>query len=45
LGKIGFFFAHLCGDVGFWVKNEGWCVNLRGLGGIGKKNASKNVEK
>jgi hypothetical protein len=48
LGEIGFFqvfFVHFRADVGFWAKNGGWCVNLQGMGDIGKKNASKNVGK
>ncbi len=47
-GKIGVFqvfFVHFRADVGLWVINGGWCVNLRGMGDIGKKNVSKNVEK
>jgi hypothetical protein len=32
-------------DVGFWVKNGGGQVNLKGLGRIGKKKVFKNVRK
>jgi len=32
-------------DVGFWVKNGGWQVGLRGLGKIGKENLFKNAQK
>jgi hypothetical protein len=31
----------LKGDVGFWVKNEGWWVGLGGLGKMGKKKSEK----
>ncbi len=47
-GKIGVFqvfFVHFREDIGYWVKNGGWCVNLQGLGDMDKKNASKNVKK
>jgi len=47
-GKLGFFqvFFLISGaNPCFWAKNGGWYVNLRGLGDIGKKSASKNVEK
>jgi len=48
LGEIwGFsgFFLTLGANPCSWVKNRDWCVNLRGLGDIGKKNASKNEVK
>jgi len=48
LGEIGVFsvfFPFLGANPCFWAKNEGWYVNMRGLGDIGKKNASKNVKK
>ncbi len=45
LGEIGVFQIYFCGDVGFWVKNGCWYVNLRILGNMGKKKASKNDEK
>ena len=47
-GKIGIFqvfLVHLCGDVGFWVNNGGWCVNLWSMGNIDKKNTQKNAGK
>ena len=31
-------------DVGFWGKNGGWQVNLRGLGKPGEKKRSKTFE-
>jgi hypothetical protein len=47
-GKFGVFqvfFLTLRANPCFWVKNGGCYVSLRGLGDIGKKNASKNVGK
>ncbi len=47
-GKIGVFqvfFLSSGANPCFWVKNGDWCVNLRGMGDIGKKKATKNVEK
>jgi len=47
-GKLGFFqvFFLISGtNPCFWVKNGGWCVNSQSLSNIGKKYASKNVEK
>jgi len=35
----------LKGDVGFWVKNEGWWVKLGGLGKISRRKMKKNEEK
>ena len=43
--KIGFFGGYFGGDVGFWPKNGGWGVNLRGLGKIGKAETFGNVRK
>ena len=37
------FFLILEANPCFWVKNGGRYVNLRGLGDMGKKNASKNA--
>jgi len=48
MGKFGIFqvFFLISGaNPCFWVKNGDQYVNMRGMGDIGKKNASKNVEK
>ena len=42
---MGFWGLFLWGDVGFWVKNGAWQVNLQGLGKIGKAKTFKNVRK
>jgi hypothetical protein len=42
LGFSGFFLI-LETNPCFWVNNGGWCVNLQGLGDMGKNNASKNA--
>jgi len=31
--------------VGFWIKNKGWSVGLRGLGKMGKIKSKKNCKK
>jgi len=45
LGGFQVFFLILEVNPCFWVKNGGRHVNLRGMGNIDKKNASKNDEK
>jgi hypothetical protein len=45
IGIFQLFLVHFCGDVGFWVKNGGWCVNLRSLDKEDKKNVQKNGAK
>ncbi len=44
IGVLAEFFSDFRGNPCFWIKNGGRCVNLRGLGDIGKENASKNDE-
>jgi len=44
-GVFQVFFLTFGANPCFWVKNGCWYVNMRDLGDMGKKNASKNVEK
>ena len=39
------FFLTSAANPRFYVRNGGWCVNLRGLGDMDKIKASKNVVK
>ena len=42
---MGFWGLFSGGDVGFWVKNGDWLVELWGLGKIGKEETFRNVQK
>jgi len=41
----GLFFLILGANPCFWVNNGDWYVNMRGMGKVGKKKASKNERK